>query len=194
MSGAQTPPDLVYAGSFCHCVRQPLVPGQTHQAYALVSHVDQQIIGKLTWHEGTRRYVLETKPKSLWNSTALSEVALWMRKLSRVGMDVTMRTTGHLLVAVAVTWWLLVSHMSTQQCVNGTCTTLPKTATSRRELGRFGTQERCEAIRAALEPVWTALESEVGQDLQPDPKEDEQIHMVTTFQCVQEPASPEEKP
>jgi hypothetical protein len=169
-----------------------MVPGQTHPSYVLVSHVDQQGIGRLTWDEGTRRYVLETRPKSFWNSTALSEIALWMRKLSRQAMDVHLRRTGHLLVAVAVTWWLLVSHVATLRCEQGRCTPLPGTPTSSRELGRFVTEQRCERVRATLAQVWPQLQREVDEELPPQP---EQIELQTTFACqrTEEGTAPQEE-
>jgi hypothetical protein len=78
------------------------VPGQTHQRYALVSHVTGEVLGEFTWDAHSRRYVLTPAPGSTWNSTMLSEAALWVRKLSRQGMDVTMRMTGHLLLVLAL--------------------------------------------------------------------------------------------
>jgi hypothetical protein len=94
---AQTPPgERIFVGSFCHCYRLPYLPDQPWAQYVLVSHVDQEVLAKLSWDQRTRRYVLITKPGSVWNSTALSEAALWMRKLSREGLDVQLRTTGHL--------------------------------------------------------------------------------------------------
>jgi hypothetical protein len=84
----------VFAGSFCHCLRQPSVLGQTHQRYAPVSHVTGEVLGEFTWHARSRCDVLTPAPGSTWNSTMLSEAALWLRKLSRVGQDVHMRVTG----------------------------------------------------------------------------------------------------
>ena len=183
MSAAQTPPgERIFVGSFCQCVRQPLGPGQTHPAYALVSHVDQEIIGKLTWEGGTRRYVLETKPKSRWNSTALSEVALWMRKLSRQGLDVHMRTTGHLLVAVALAW-LLLSTVTPLQCRDTVCTPTPDLPASMRTLGDYATEERCQDVRAEMEQRWRALEAEINHAAVAWPN---RMVLQTTFTCTRE--------
>ena len=97
MGRAQTPPgELVYAGSFCHCYRLPFLPEQAQAQYILVSHTSREVLAKVTWDVRTRRYVMLTKPGSAWNSTALSEAALWLRKLSRLGMDTQLRTKGHL--------------------------------------------------------------------------------------------------
>jgi hypothetical protein len=96
VSAAQVPPgERIFVGSFCHCYRLPFLPGQQAQ-YVLVSHTSGEVLAKLSWDTRSRRYVLLTKPGSVWNSTALSEAALWMRKLSRLGLDTYMRTTGHL--------------------------------------------------------------------------------------------------
>ena len=102
-------PDLVFAGSFCHCVRRPAVMGQTHQCYALVSHATGEVIAEVAWNDRTRRDGLTPTPGSTWNSAMLSEAARWLRTLSRVGVDIAKRTTGHLLVALALAWWVLVS-------------------------------------------------------------------------------------
>jgi hypothetical protein len=65
---------------------------------------------------------------------------------------------GHLLVASALVWWLLVSHITTMQCEHNSCTALPETQESTKELGRYATEANCQRVRAALEMVWGRLD------------------------------------
>jgi hypothetical protein len=46
----QRPPEIIYAGSHCHCVRLPQSSGQTPERYALISHAGGETIGELRWH------------------------------------------------------------------------------------------------------------------------------------------------
>jgi hypothetical protein len=78
--------------------------------------------------------------------------------------------TGHLVVAVALVWWLLVSHVMTLHCKGGACAPLPENPTSARELGRYATAERCETVRATLAQVWPQLQAEVDRELPPQPE------------------------
>jgi hypothetical protein len=91
-----------------------------------------------------------------------------------------MQTLGHLVLAAALPW-VLVSHITTQQCQDNVCTPLPETPASVQELGRFATQANCERSREALAPVWTRLEREGEQELPPKP---DRLELQTTFRCV----------
>ena len=192
MSGAQVSPgERICVGSSCHCYRLPFLPDQPWAPYVLVSHVDQEVLAQLTWEVRTRRSVRLTKPGSCWNATALSEAARWMHQLSRQGLDVQLRTLGHLLVAVALPW-VLLSQVVVQPCDQRGCVPpdeLP--LQSQRELGRYARHEICEAVREALAQVWAQLEAEADQDRTAPPQGGE-TRVVTTFVCERDAGTPPE--
>jgi hypothetical protein len=97
--------------------------------------------------------------------------------------------TGPLVLAAALAW-VLVSHITTQQCQDNVCTPLPKTPASVQELGRFATQANCERSRDALAPVWVRLKREDDQELPPKP---DRIEMITTFVCQPDESPPPEQ-
>jgi hypothetical protein len=88
--------EIVYAGSRSLCVRLPAAPGRQPERYGILAHVDQRRIAEIIWHPRLDRYVLKPTPETVFDSAALSEIALWLRKLTRRALDVRMRTTGTL--------------------------------------------------------------------------------------------------
>ena len=89
------PPEVIYAGSHCHCVRLPHPPDAAPVRYALVAHADGATLGELRWHVRWDRYVLMPAHGTAWTSATLSEVSLWLRKLTRRALEARMRTTGN---------------------------------------------------------------------------------------------------
>ena len=99
--------EVVYAGSQCHCVRVPPAPGHAAERFLLVSHVGKEVIGELKWHPRWDRFAFVPHPGTAWASSTLSEVGLWLRKLTRRALDARMRTTGLLLLLLALLLELL---------------------------------------------------------------------------------------
>jgi hypothetical protein len=76
-----------------------------------VAHAEQQVIAEISWHEQWRRSVLVSQPGTAWPRTAFGQVALWLRKLTRVALDVELRMVGHVLVLLALPWVLVSYHV-----------------------------------------------------------------------------------
>jgi hypothetical protein len=99
MSPQQEPQhEVVYAGSQCHCVRVPPAPRRTTERFFLVSHVGKEVMGELQWHPQWDRFAFVPHPGTAWASSTLSEVGLWLRKLTRRALDARMHTTGLLVL------------------------------------------------------------------------------------------------
>jgi hypothetical protein len=181
MTPAQYPQsDLVFVRSHCHCVRQPLALGQVHPRSVLVAHADQQVIAEISWHEQWRRSVLVSQPGTAWPRTTFGQVALWLRKRTRVALDVELRMLGHVLVLLALPW-VLVSYHVWEQCRDARCTPLPAvTVPAPRVLGHYARQESCEETRERLQALWDALEHQGDWEQPPVP---DGLRMVTTFVC-----------
>jgi hypothetical protein len=98
-------------------------------------------------------------------------------------MERLLRTLGHWLVLAALPW-VLVSHVTMQQCVHEACPDAPAMPLSNtRTLGEYATQERCEAVAAALTERWQALEREAEAHPSTPPPTDGELRLVTTFRC-----------
>jgi hypothetical protein len=95
-------------------------------------------------------------------------------------MDTQLRTLGHLVVAVVLAWWVLVSQVTPLQCRANVCTPVPDLPASIRTLGDYATAERCEDVRAQLEQRWQALEAEINRAAVAWP---DRMMLQTTFRC-----------
>jgi hypothetical protein len=86
--------DLIYAGSHCHCYRLPQAGGTQPARFVIVAHIGNKVIGQLLWHTQWQRYCLIPAPDTAWASSTLSEVGLWLRRLSQ-SKDLLGRGNGH---------------------------------------------------------------------------------------------------
>jgi hypothetical protein len=76
-------PELVDTGHGVACVRLIREPGRTVDRYAIVRLVDQSVLGELRWSGKERCYVLVPQPQTVWASGILSEIGVWLRRLTR---------------------------------------------------------------------------------------------------------------
>jgi hypothetical protein len=73
--------DVIFHTSWGSCVRVPSPAGKP-QRYAIVTTAGA-LLGELRWQGSTRRYVLLPAAQSVWCSQWLSEVGVWLRRLTR---------------------------------------------------------------------------------------------------------------
>ena len=78
MTPDQPTTTLRYRGQACLCVQQG---PSSFQIVAL----EGRVLGRLCWHPRWHRYSFVPEPGTAWNSTSLTEIALWLRRLSREG-------------------------------------------------------------------------------------------------------------
>jgi hypothetical protein len=89
------PQHVVFHGSRSRCVRLP-GDGSRTARYAVVTHKGRRQVAMLRWHRGLDRLVLVPGPETSFDSAALSEIALWLRRLTRLALEERLRTTGTL--------------------------------------------------------------------------------------------------
>jgi hypothetical protein len=77
------PGALVYRGTTCHCVRPEVTQGQPRAPYLVVDAATGEVLGTLVWDQRERGYLVRVEAGTSWSSRDLSEVALWVRRLSR---------------------------------------------------------------------------------------------------------------
>jgi hypothetical protein len=68
--------EIIYRGQTCACVRQA---DSTYHVLAL----DGRLLGRIRWHGRVERYVFVPQSGTALDSGRLSEIGLWLRRLTR---------------------------------------------------------------------------------------------------------------
>jgi hypothetical protein len=68
--------EIIFTGPTCRCVR-------TSATTYLVRAHDGRELGRLVWHTRWRKYSFTPAPGTCFDSTALTTIGVWMRRLSR---------------------------------------------------------------------------------------------------------------
>jgi hypothetical protein len=75
--------DVVFASAWGRCIRLPKPPDRPRERYAILTAADGCVLGELRWSGRAQAYVLVPAERTVWGSGMLSEVGVWLRRLSR---------------------------------------------------------------------------------------------------------------
>ena len=77
--------DGVFASAWSRCIRRPRPPERRVERYVILATKDGRTLADIRWRGTARCSVLLPRAETIWGSSWLSEVGVWLRRLNRLG-------------------------------------------------------------------------------------------------------------